>query len=203
MVMEWIKKVLGGGTPAVTSKVDSATQTASGAAAQAQASAQNAARSAAATVQGAKDTATANVSAATAGAAGGLAGLFGGGIPNAEEVQKAVDSLSQDDLQKAVTPALESVPAETRGQFGAMLHEMAQGKGMATPAGAATGEPADLGSLLSSVLKGEGGLGQLGSLFGGGAGGGLDLGTIMKNPMAQAVLAAVLPAILKAVKGNQ
>ncbi|HEY7032330.1 MAG TPA: hypothetical protein VH482_13410 [Thermomicrobiales bacterium] len=162
--------------------------------------------------------------------------LLGGKIPDIGELQKAVDGLSQPELQNAATSAMQQVDGSTRTDFGKLLQGfLNQSGGAQAPAGVASGDPNALGQAVSGVLKGQGGLGALAGLFsasggaapgaagapatggvqiqqagpapaaGGAAGaaGGLDIGALLSNPMAKAILAALIPAIMKAFQGKQ
>jgi hypothetical protein len=111
--------------------------------------------------------------AAAEGGATGLldqvSDLFGGAIPDVGEIQKAVDGLSQTELQSAATGAMEQLDGSTRADFGQLLQGFLNqsGGGAQAPAGVASGDPNALGQSVSGLLKTQG-LGALAGLFGGG-----------------------------------
>ncbi len=160
---------------------------------------------------------------AAAGDGGGLmgavGGLFSGGIPNVGEIEGAIGKLSGPQLSGVIGQAMNTVPADARNQLGQLVNANAPQAAAGATSGVGAGNPADLGTALSGILKGAGGLGAFVSLFNqsggagasgstGSAGGGLlgsvlggeggQLANLMKNPLAQQVINAILPAILKA-----
>jgi len=151
--------------------------------------------------------------------------LMEGGVPDVAELKKAIDGLSPEQLQSVTQKALDTLPADTRSQLGQAIQGFASKTGSQVAPGVASGNSADLATALSGALKSEGGLDSLAGMLGGGANGaaaggnggvtdmvssavssltgsggtgGLDLGALMKSPLAKAVLAAIIPAIMKA-----
>ncbi len=153
--------------------------------------------------------------AASGGGSGNVMGMAGdmmsGQLPDVAKVQEALGSLSETQVQGAVTHGLQGLDSKTLGQLGGMVQGFLSKSGSTTtpPAGLATGNPTDIGQILGGVLKGQG-LGALSGILGkstGGAaaapgasagGGGFDLSSLISNPMARQVIMAILPAILKA-----
>jgi len=116
-----------------------------------------------------------------------------GGLPDAAEIQGAVDKLPEGELSSVVSRALALLPAETGSQFGGLYSQF---PGQDDAAGIA---PGALRGVLSSLLIRQGGLGNLAGFSGGDA---INLAEIMNNPLARTVLTALIPAILKAVQGK-
>lgn len=199
-MVSFLKKLFGGKEHVVTASAEHATGTAENAA--------TGAESGSAEVDNLRNLATS---------------AMGGGLPDIAEVQGAVDKLPENELSSVVSGALATLPAETRSQLGGLLSQV---PGQSSGTGIASGDAGALGGVLSSLLKSEGGLGNLAGLFGGGStgavggagggggfgdvvsdlagggSGGFDLASLMSNPLAKTVLAALVPAILKAVQGR-
>jgi len=119
-----------------------------------------------------------------------------GGLPDAAEIHGAVDKLPEGELSSVVSRALALLPAETRSQFGGLFSQF---PGQDDAAGIASGDSGALRGALRSLLKREGGLGNLVGFSGGDA---INLAEIMNNPLARTVLTALIPAILKAFQGK-
>lgn len=190
------------------------------------ASAQNQAASALGQARDQANTAASSAQNQAAAATGGGAALFSsvealfsGGMPNVSEIEAVINNLPKGELSNILGSALNQVPADSRSQIGALVNQQAPSGAPTT--GVASGNPADLGNALAGVLKG-GGVSALAGLFTGGASGGgagasgggggllnevigeatggsgLNLGALLKNPLAQQLLGAILPAIMKA-----
>ncbi len=215
-MVSFFKKLFGGKEQVVTSPVDQAAQAAGSAASNI--------GSVPLSDPGAQIQQQASGATAQVDNLRNLAGTaMGGGLPDIAEIQGAVDKLPENELSSVVSGALASLPADTRSQLGGLLSKL---PGQSGASGIAAGDSGALGGALSSMLKSEGGLGNLAGLFGGGAtgaagggggggfgdvvsdltgggsGGGFDFAALMSNPLAKTVLAALIPAILKAVQGK-
>lgn len=214
---------IGGARDTASSALSQAQNQASAARDQASAAASNAQNQATSVLGQASDQAASAASSAqgqAAAATGGAAlfssveALFSGGMPNLGEIEAVIDQLPKGELSSILTNALHQVPQDSRNQIGELVNQQAPAG--APAAGAASGDPANLGNALAGILKGSG-VNGLASLFTGGAGAGgdgnellnevmgettgqstLNFSALLKNPLAQQLLGAIVPALLKA-----
>lgn len=222
-MVSFLKKLFGGKEQAASAPIEQAAKTIENASAQVD-SAVSGAKGVVPDVQAQVQEQATAAEARVSNLSNLASSVMSGGLPDFKELQGAISKLPEGELTSVVSGALDSIPADSRTQLGGLLSRVTGPGGAAAPAGIAGGDSAALGGALSSMLKSEGGLGNLAGLFGGGTagaaggggggfgdvvseltgggGGGFDIAGLMSNPLAKTVLTALIPAITKAVQGK-
>lgn len=148
---------------------------------------------------------------------------FGGEVPDLDRLAGILETAPEAKVQDATRTALGALPANERTEIGGLLdgYLINSGAAVAVPADAmatvASGDTAAIGDLLGSLLKGQG-LGALNDVFAGapeseptgmfgfitglmgsddGDFGVDDMVSLLKNPLALALLGKLVPALLK------